>query len=202
MMTRILLIDDHAIFVAGIKRVLNDQPNTAVVADADNGDDALAEIAHTRCDLVLLDINLADENGLDVLDRIRRTSPDLPVIILSMYPESQYSRLARDRGAQGYLCKDSRAEQLISAIRVVASGRPYFRCADDVTGLPHERLSRREKDVFMSIARGEPMVSVAGRLGLSIKTIATYRTRTLEKLDLHTNAAIIRYAVRNHLVGV
>jgi two-component system invasion response regulator UvrY len=200
-MIKILLVDDHSIFVAGIRRVLNDQSGISVVAHASDGADAFRALAFGNVGLILLDLNLGDENGLDLLSQLRCEYPDLPVIVLSMYPDSQYSGIARERGASGYLCKDSRAEQLVFAIRAVGSGRLYFRSPDGAIGLPHERLSEREKDVFMSIARGEPMIRVADRLGLSIKTIATYRTRTLEKLQLSSNAAIVHYAVRNRLVS-
>jgi DNA-binding NarL/FixJ family response regulator len=170
----------------------------------------MVEARRTPCDVVLLDIGMPGRSGLDVLKQLRAEHPSLSVLILTMYPEEQYAVRALRAGAAGYLTKDSGPEELVSAVRKVASGGRYvtMRAAEslafEVQGRlrqsPHEALSDRELQVLCMIARGRTVNEIAGELTLSPKTVSTYRSRVLAKLNLRNNSEIAYYAVKEELV--
>lgn len=206
-MTDILIVDDHTIFRSGLKRLLGDEADLRVVAEAGDGAEALRLLRARPVDLVILDINLGGRSGLEVLGAIRRQSPALPVLIMSMYPEAQFAAAAFRDGANGYVSKDATPALLFDAIRRIVAGRPGPHDARVPAGIrngdagpPHYRLSAREMQIFNLIVAGTPLTEIGERMFLSVKTVSTYRSRVLEKLGLRNNAELVQYAVR-HGVG-
>lgn len=210
-MIRVLIVDDHAIFRAGLKQVIADESDLEVAGEAGNAQDAI-ELARGAGsgDVMLLDISMPDRSGLEVLKRVRQMSPQLPVLILSVYPEDQYAVRMLRAGASGYLTKESEPEQLVEAIRKVVRGGRYVspavaeRLVDelDVSRQKplHMALSDREFQILRAIAMGRSSSEIANELSLSVKTIGTYRMRVLEKMGMSRNAEIIHYAVANRLL--
>lgn len=208
---RILLADDHNIVRAGIKRMLELEFPAVVVGEASNARELFALSASGRWDVVILDVALGADNGLDALPTLKKAHPATPVIVLSMYAERQFVLRALAEGASAYLTKEQAADQeLFTAIRTVCAGRRYLgpalaeKIADHVAaprgGAPHDALSARELEVMLLLAAAKSVSEIAERLHLSVKTVSTYRTRILEKLSLSSNAEIIQYAVRSGLV--
>lgn len=208
-MINVLVVDDHAIFRSGLKRLLSDEPDIQVLAEARSGREALATIRQQRFNVVLLDINLPERSGLDVLEQIRQELPKLPVLMLSMYPEEQYSMLALKNGANGYVAKDMESSDLIEAIRQVASGGIYLTSQSATRFLlqkeqteqpPHYRLSPRELQILMHIVSGESLTQIGEKMFISVKTVGTHRAHILEKLQATSNAELVRYALRYRLI--
>jgi two-component system, NarL family, invasion response regulator UvrY len=209
-MIRVCVIDDHAVVREGLKRIIAENPGMAVTAEAADGMEAMRVIQSEPCDVVLLDITMPNRNGLDVLKQIRTDSPRLPVLILSMHAEDQYAVRVLRAGAAGYLTKESAPAKLVQAIRKVVRGGKYvstslaeklvFDLNADSTKAPHEILSDREYQVLCMIASGKTVTMIAVELGLSVKTISTYRVRILEKLNMKNNAELTRYAIKEGLV--
>ncbi len=208
---RILVADDHAIVRSGLRRILELEFPGVVVGEAATCQEVLAQATAAAWDVVILDLSLGAENGLDVLPLLRRARPALPVIVLSMYGDRQFVVRALEEGASAYLTKEAAAdEELFRAIRTVCAGRRYLgeKVAEQLAGLlagdrggqPHEALSARELEVFLLLASARSVSEIAERLRLSVKTVSTYRTRILEKMSLASNAEIIQYAVRKGLV--
>lgn len=206
----ILVVDDHAVVRRGLRQVIADEYDDVLVDEASTGQGALDAVQRRDWDAVLLDINLPDKNGLDVLKEIKVVRPALLVLILSHHSEEQYAARAYKAGAAGYLTKDSAAEELVAAIRKVLSGGRYVsssfaeRLAGHLSGEagaePHEILSDREHLVLCQIASGKTVSQIADELALSVKTISTYRARLLDKLQLANNAELMRYAIDRRLV--
>lgn len=209
-MIRILIADDHQIVRAGLARFIDDQHDMRIVAEAASGDDVLRLIDTTPLDVVLLDIAMPDKNGIDCLRIIRRSHPSLPVLILSGYPESHYAVNTLRAGANGYVSKLAPPDEIVRAIRLASRGRKYVSdaaaaCfAGEITRRSpenvHEELSAREFQVFLKLAQGNSTTSIASDLGVSVKTISTYRTRLLLKMGLATNADLTQYALRHGLI--
>ena len=209
-MIRILVADDHAIVREGVKQILGDVMDMVVKAEAAHGQEALDMVAHEHYDVVLLDITMPGRNGLETLKDIKDLRPGLPVLILSMHPEEQYAVRALRAGASGYLTKASAPDELIDAIRKVSSGGKYVTAslAEKLVaelGVPdhrsrHETLSDREYEVMCMLASGKTVKEIAEELCLSVKTISTYRTRVMEKMDMRRNAELTLYAVQNKLL--
>jgi DNA-binding NarL/FixJ family response regulator len=207
---RVLIADDHAIVRAGLKQFLAEVPDITVAGEAGSGTEALELIRQGEWDVVLLDIAMPDMTGIDVLKRLRHDRPDLPVLILSIYPEEQYAVSMLRAGASGYLTKESAPEQLEQAIRKVATGHRYVSPAlaellalevgGDAGRPAHETLSQREFQVFSKLAAGKAVSEIASELCLSVKTISTYRARILEKMGMKNNAELTYYAIKNHLI--
>lgn len=207
-MIDILMADDHTIFRRGIRRLLSDETDMRVVAEASNGQEAIEYLNSQNFDLVLLDINMGGRGGLDTLQRIRREWKKLPVVILTMYPQEQYAPVALKLGANGFLSKDRDAPELINAIRVVAAGGYYVPMdsrehigrtgASSILPL-HDSLTPREWEVLRLITKGETLTGIGQRLNLSVKTIGTYRSRLLNKLKVTSNAGLVRYCLTNDI---
>jgi len=207
---RVLLVDDHQLVRRGLAQLVHDTPGMEVAGEAGDGEGALDVLRSTQPDVVVLDLSMPGRGGLDVLQELRAQSPGSRVIILTMYPEEQYAIRSFREGAAAYLTKASAPEELIQAIRTVAAGKRYItpsvadRLAtwleDGDQRLPHESLSSRELQVLMRIGAGKEVKEVAGELNLSIKTVSTYRSRILQKMNLATNAQLIRYAIQHRLV--
>jgi two-component system invasion response regulator UvrY len=209
-MIKVLVGDDHAVVRRGLRQILAETPDVLVGGEAATGADVLRLVRAERWDVVVLDINLQGANGLEILSEIRRDRPDLPVLILTVYSEEQYALRAVKAGAAGFLNKESAPENLIEAVRKVASGGRYVtaalaeRLATFVAtkheGAPHEKLSNREFEVLKLIASGKTVGEIARELSLSVKTVSTHRTRILAKMEAKTNAELTHYAVKNKLV--
>ncbi|MGE5792127.1 MAG: response regulator [Bacteroidota bacterium] len=208
-MIRILIADDHQIVRAGLKQFIADEIDMQVVAAAATGAEALAAAARGGIDVVLLDISMPDQSGVDVLKRLKRVHPDLPVLILSGYAEQQYALNLLRGGAAGYLNKEAADSELVGAIRTVAQGRRYVsptlaqQLAADLAGGDkrlHAQLSEREFQIFRRLAAGAGVSQIAADLHLSVKTISTYRTRILEKMNMKANADLTYYAIKNGLI--
>lgn len=209
-MIRVLVADDHPIVREGLKQILADTSDIIIVGEADSGQAVLNFTASHHYDVILLDISMPGRDGLEVLKELKQQKPKLPVLILSMYPEEHYAVRVLRGGASGYLTKSSAPDELISAIRKVASGRKYISTTlaerltyelDRDTDRPvHEVLSDREYQVMHMIATGKSVKEIAEELELSVKTVSTYRARILTKLNMKNNAEIVLYAVQNKLV--
>ncbi len=213
-MYRVLIVDDHAIVRRGMMQVLEEAGDEYFFGEAENGAEAIQKIQCSSWDVVLLDIAMPGRRGIDVLAQIKQKKPKQPVLILSSYPEEQYAvRLIR-AGAAGYLNKQSAPEKLVDAVRAAVSGKKFI--SSVVAGLladnlsnhkgideeqpQHEKLSDREYHVFIQLALGVPLTEIAQELCLSVKTVATYRTRLLEKMNMRNNAELTLYAIRNQLI--
>jgi DNA-binding NarL/FixJ family response regulator len=207
---RIAIVDDHAMVRAGLRQFFADQSDFAVVAEAANGREALDVVRHGGIDVLVMDISMPGQSGVDALVAIKARVPELPVLILSGFPEEHYATTMLRHGASGYLNKDCDPEEVVRAIRMVARGRKYItagvaeRLADalgDGAGkLPHEQLSERELQVFLHLAQGETIGHLAEALSLSVKTVSTYRTRVMEKMGLSSNSELTYYAIKHGLI--
>jgi DNA-binding NarL/FixJ family response regulator len=209
-MIRVLIADDHAVVRQGLKQIFGDTPEIVVAGEATNGQEVLDKVRAETWDVVVLDMSMPDRSGLDILKQLRSERPKLPVLVLSMYSEDQYAMRVLKAGASGYLTKDSAPDELVKAIRKVVSGGRYvsallaeklaFEIGTDSSKLPHETLSDREFQVLRLIAASKSVTEIAAELSLSVKTVSTYRTRLLQKMNLTTNAELIHYAIQNRLI--
>lgn len=208
-MIRVFIADDHAVVRTGLRQFFNSTDDITIVAEASTGADVLSQLEEPVCDVLLLDINLPDINGLEVLKQVKRQQPDLPVVIFSMFSENEFALEALRAGASGYLNKDSPPGQILNALRTVATGSRFLstELAEKLLSgngsgrkkLPHEWLSEREMEVMLMMSRGVSLTHIGQKLHLSVKTISTYRARILEKLELQSNADITRYVMAHKL---
>jgi len=208
---RILVVDDHSVVRQGIKQIVADSPDIEIVGEAASGQEALDLVRARAFDVVILDIAMPGRGGLDVLRELKAEKPALKVVVLSMYPEEQYAIRSLRDGASAYLTKGSPPEELILAIRTVASGKRYITPAvadrlatyieDSSQRPPHETLSDREMEVLVLIGSGKQVSDIAEELNLSTKTVSTYRSRILLKMNMETNAQLIRYSLQHGLLG-
>ena len=207
---KILLADDHAVVRRGLKQILADDFRTAIFGEARNAQEALNLAWKEKWDIVVLDITMPGRSGLEVLRELKKTRPKLPVLVLSMHPESQFAVRVLKRGAAGYMTKESAPEELVGAIKKVLAGGRYVSSslaeklatylAGDDQKTPQELLSDREFQVLRLIASGKMVGEIARELALSVKTISTYRTRILEKMGMKNNAELMHYAMQHQLV--
>ncbi|HLP17330.1 MAG TPA: response regulator transcription factor [Bacteroidota bacterium] len=208
---RIMLADDHAMFREGVKEVLSRIQDFSVVAEAGATSEIIDAAKRVRCDVIVLDIGMPGRGGIDVLKELRQIDPRLHILILSMFPEDQYAYRAIKAGASGYLTKNKASEELIEAVRRVASGRKYIsaevaeQLAIDLerdTEKPlHARLGDREYQVLCMIASGKTVQQIARELALSVSTVSTMRVRILKKFAMKTNAELTHYAIKESLVS-
>jgi two-component system invasion response regulator UvrY len=205
---RILLVDDHPVVRHGIRQILLDGMKSVVLGEASDVATASAKMRSDAWDVVVLDLTLPGASGLDLLKEIRRERPALPVLILSMHPAAQFARRVLAAGASGYLTKDSAATELVEAIEQIRRGRMYLgsqppewaRTPTAATLSPHDKLSDREYQVLRMLGSGLTVSEIATAFGLSVKTVSTYRSRLLEKLEMRSNAEVMRYAIENGLM--
>jgi two-component system invasion response regulator UvrY len=210
-MLRVLITDDHPVVLRGLKQILADEPGFAEPGEARTAGEALRQLRDHVWDALILDINLPDQSGLEVLREVKERTPKLPVLVMSMHPEDQFAVRILKAGAAGYLTKDAAPDELIKATRKVISGGRYIssalaeKLADVLSGTsdssPHEALTDREFEVLRLIAQGKTVSEIAEQLDLSVKTVSTYRTRLLEKMGLKTNAELMAYALRRNIVS-
>jgi two-component system invasion response regulator UvrY len=207
---RVLIADDHAILRRGLKEILAREFDDATCGEAGEAAQVLDQVRCHPWDLVILDVGMPGRSGLDVLSDLKQLRPELPVLVLSMYPEDQYGKRVLRAGAVGYMNKETAPEELVKAIRRVLAGGRYVsaalaeRLASDLsedTGRPvHESLSNREFEVLRMIAAGKTNSQMAEDLHLSVTTVSTYRARLLEKMGMANNAELMRYALKNRLI--
>jgi two-component system invasion response regulator UvrY len=209
-MIRVLIADDHAVVRAGVKQILADTSDIVVAGEASSGQEALKLARQGGCDILLLDLSMPGQGGIETLKQLKAELPRLPVLVLTMYPEDQYAVRTIRAGAAGYLTKQTVADELIQALRTIHAGKRYItaavadKLADEVkhdTDQPlHASLSDREYQIFIMIARGQTVSRIAEELCLSVKTISTYRARILEKMEMKSNSELTHYAFQQNLV--
>ncbi len=206
----ILLVDDHAMLRHGLTQILEKGGDMKIAAECANGVDALKWLHDHDCDVMLLDIAMPGMGGIDLLKQLKQQKSKLPVLVISSYPEDQYALRLLKAGASGYLNKQCAAAEVVSAVRNVVSGKMHIspavaRMLTNEINLPagklaHETLSDREYQIYMLIVSAKTVKEIADATHLSSRTVSTYRTRILEKLHLHNNSELMRYAVENHLM--
>ncbi len=209
-MTSIFIADDHNLIREGLKRLIEAETDLRVVGEAANAAEVFSFFKHNTCDLIILDINLPDHSGLDVLKDLKAVLPHLKALILSMYPEDRFAFRALKAGANGYITKESANTEMIKAIRKVLDGRKYisenlveqlaYSFGNNPNKKEFEKLSDREFQVLLQIGSGKSVNEIASNLNLSASTVNTYRNRVLEKMGMKTNLELIYYCVKSGLV--
>ncbi|MEF7615754.1 response regulator transcription factor [Aquincola sp. MAHUQ-54] len=210
-MIRIAIVDDHAIVRAGLRQFFSDQVDLRVVGEASNGREALELVRKGEIDVLLMDLSMPDQSGIDALIAIKARMPDLPVLILSGFPEEHYATTLLKQGASGYLNKECDPQDIVNAIRTVHRGRKYVSPgvaqllalglqAGGTDKAPHETLSERELQVFLRLAKGETVGHISDGMALSVKTVSTYRSRVMEKMNLASNSDLTYYALKHGLI--
>jgi two-component system, NarL family, invasion response regulator UvrY len=210
-MINIGIVDDHAMVRCGLREFLTEHTDLRVLGEADSGRAAI-ELVRTipELNVLVMDLSMPGQSGSDTVAMLHAKAPDLRILILSGYPEEQYARNLLRQGAAGYLNKACEPLEIVQAIRTIALGRRYISAVvaellaqgldNKLTGPVHDHLSRREREVFIKLARGEKAAAVALNLSVSVKTVSTYRTRLLEKMNLTSNSDLTYYAVKNNLI--
>lgn len=209
-MIRLLIVDDHAILRAGLRHLLADCADIAVAGEAGNGLDALAKIRAEKWDAVVLDMTMPGKSGIELIKQIKGEYPKLPILILSMHKEDLYAVRALRAGASGYLCKDNAESQLEHAIRKVVGGGLFINPAvaeklamgmltHTPDAPPHTFLSDREYQIFQYIVAGKGVTDIGRELNLSVKTVSSYKTRIMQKMNLSNAADLVRYAIKHGL---
>ncbi|MCA3845061.1 MAG: response regulator transcription factor, partial [Burkholderia sp.] len=208
-MIRVILADDHAVMRDGLRYILEMAGGFEIVGEASDGSATLALAERAAADVLLLDLSMPAPTGIELIRLVKSHAPSLRTLVLTMHAEAQYAARAFKAGATGYLTKDSATAELVEAVGKVAAGGVYVSpsAAESLArtlrapaqALPHERLSTRELDVMRRIVAGQTVTQIASELALSAKTVSTYKTRILEKMELPHEAALVRYAVRHDL---
>lgn len=209
-MKKILLVDDHQIVIQGLRNLIALETDMEVADEASSGDEALKLVRKNHYDVMVLDISMPDKNGVDTLHELKHIAPDLPVLMLSGYAEEQYALNLMRSGCKGYLSKDADSDEIIHAIRTVAKGKKYissqlaelmsYSLNNPTEKQLHELLSEREFQVFFKLASGLSPTEIGEDLHISIKTVSTYRSRILEKMQLKNNADLTYYAIKYGLI--
>jgi DNA-binding NarL/FixJ family response regulator len=209
-MIRIAIVDDHALVRAGLRQFLGEHVDFRIVAECATAREVMDVVRQELADVILLDISMPGTSGVDALQAIKARAPNLAVLILSSFPEEHYATTLLRQGASGYLAKDCEPDEIVKAIRTVALGRRYITAgvaerlaaglAEPLQKAPHELLSEREFQVFLRLAKGETIGHMADSMALSVKTVSTYRTRVMEKMNLASNSDLTYYALKNGLI--
>lgn len=209
-MIKILIVDDHSLIRVGLKQVISDVDDIVVAGEAASGQEAYEQVMENNFDVVLLDINMPGENGVETLKRIKSKKPDIDVIMLSVYPEDQYAVRAIKAGASGYLTKDTDMSVMLDAIRKVYEGGRYISpvLAESLAAYVekdserplHEKLSDREFQVMRMLTKGKKIKEIAEELYLSESTVTTYKSRIMNKLDIRNDVQLAIYAMKHNLV--
>ena len=209
-MIKVLMVDDHIMVREGIKRIIDDTNDIDIVAEAASGEEALKVLNNIGVDIVLLDISMPGKNGIQTLKEIKKHNPTMKVLMLSMHAEEQYAMRAIKAGASGYLTKDSASDKLVTAIRKIEQGRKHI--SPEVAELLvtdiyhneekdlHSLLSDREFEILKCIIKGDSLKKIASNLSISDKTVSTYRSRLLKKLNLTNTADLIKYGINQNLL--
>ncbi len=209
-MINILIADDHPFIRQGLKKVLETSKDMLVLDEAANGSEVLDKLRRHKVDVIILDISMPGESGLELIKTLKKEFPRLRVLVLSAHPEDQYALRALKSGASGYLTKEAATAELIGAIHKISNGGKYisasmaetlaFAIESDSEKLPHEKLSNREYEVMLMIASAKSVREIAEELSLSEKTIGTYRSRILENMEMKNSSEITYYAMKNRLI--
>ena len=209
-MIKIGIVDDHAIVRSGLRQFFSDHVDLRVAGEASNGREAIDLVRNTEIDVLVMDLSMPGQSGLDALAMLRAKAPDMGLLILSGYPEEHYAMNLIRQGASGYLNKECEPTEIVEAIRTIALGRRYITpvvaelLAQQLhrkdSALAHEQLSEREFQVFLKLAKGATAGEIAEILSLSVKTVSTYRTRLMEKMALSSNSDLTYYALKNGLI--
>jgi len=209
-MLRILIADDHTVVRKGLRQILLDEFPGAEIGEVADGGELIKKVMSAKWDVVVSDLSMPGRSGLDALQQIKLTHPDLPVLILSIHPEEQYALRALKSGASGYLSKDTAPDELVKAVQKVLLGKKYISQAiaeklantfsSDASMQPHENLSDREFDVMKFLANGKSVSEIADTLSLSVTTVSTYRARIMAKMNLKSNSDLTKYAIENNLL--
>lgn len=208
--TRVLLADDHNLVRAGVRRILESQPGFEVVGEVADGAAALAALATTRPDVLVLDLSMPGMDGFELLQRARAAAPDVKRLVLSMHQDPEYVARAVREGADGYLLKDSAVQDLVNAIEAVRAGRTFYspevqRSLSEVAygggASPLDELTTREREVLKCIAEGLSSKDIAARFDISTRTVETHRANLMRKLTVRSVAQLVRLAIREGLVG-
>jgi len=209
-MIRVLIADDHSLIREGFKKIISREVDLKVVGEAQNSNEVLQFLSRNECDVIVLDISMPEKSGLDLLSELGEYYGRIAVLILSMHPEERFAIRALKAGASGYITKERAPEELVQAIRKIYKGGKYItstlaeklamNIGRDAEKLPHERLSNREFQVFLSLAMGKPVAEIAKELFLSQSTINTYRARIFDKMNMNNHSELIHYAIRNKLI--
>ena len=209
-MIRVGIVDDHAIVRTGLRQFLAEHIDLRVTGEAANGAEALEMVRRNDLDVLVMDLAMPGQSGVDALAAIRACTPTLPVLILSSFPEQHFATALLRQGASGYLNKECEPSEIVEAIRTIALGKRYITptvaelLAQQLNrkndALPHEQLSEREFQVFLKLAKGQTAGDIADSLSLSVKTVSTYRTRLMEKMSLSSNSDLTYYALKNKLI--
>lgn len=207
---KILICDDHKIVREGLRQILQQLEEVSSIAEASNGWEACAVLKDGYIDIMLLDISLPDKNGLEVLQSVKEKWPSTNVLILSMHPQEQYAIRALKLGASGYLTKDTASEELLMAVRKISAGGKYIsqslaenmaiRFDQKNQRQKHELLSQREFEIMIQLANGKSLLEIGNSLCISDKTVSTYRSRIMEKMELNKNTELVRYCLENELI--
>ncbi|MFY9530186.1 MAG: response regulator transcription factor [Candidatus Acidiferrales bacterium] len=210
---RILIADDHDLMRRGLKTLLESRPGWQICGEAHTGSEAIAKAEDLRPDVAIVDITMPELNGVDAARRIRKTSPKTEVLVLSMHYADQLIRDTVEAGARGYVVKSDSERDLVAAVEALANHKPFFTpCATEVllthldspSGTPilgsKGRLTSREREIVQLLSEGKSSKEVASVLDISVKTAETHRANIMRKLEIHSVAGIVRYAVRNQLV--
>ena len=209
-MLRILIADDHTVVRKGLKQILLEEFSNALIAEVPDAEELIRKVMAEKWDVVVSDLSMPGRSGLDALQQIKLSFPDMPVLILSIHPEEQYALLALKSVASGYLSKDTAPDELVKAVKKVLLGKKYIsqsiaeKLADSISSpsskQPHENLSDREFDVMKLLANGKSVSDIAEMLSLSVTTVSTYRARVMTKMNLRSNSDLTKYAIEKNLI--
>lgn len=207
---KLLIVDDHVLIREGLKKTLSGERDLAVVGEADNVVELFKVLEHVTPDIILLDITMPGESGLDALKELHAKYPHAPVLILTFHPEHRFAVRALKAGASGYITKESATEELVQAVRKIAGGGKYVsnalaeQLASELDGWddrpPHKTLSDREFQVMRLFAQGKKSSEIAAQLSVSVNTVNTYRMRVLQKMKMQSDVELSRYAVEHGLI--
>jgi DNA-binding NarL/FixJ family response regulator len=207
---KILICDDHKIVRDGLRQILHQLGGSTLIDEAQDGNEAFNLLKKQTFDILLLDISLPNMNGLEVLKTVKMKWPLTNVLMLSMMPQEQYAILALKLGASGYLTKDTASEELLLAIRKVSEGGKYIsntlaenlalHLTQNTQGQKHELLSGREFEIMIKLANGKSLLEIGNELFISDKTVSTYRSRIMEKMELSKNTELTRYCIEHNLI--
>ena len=207
---KILIADDHAVVRAGLIQIISELSEITHVDEAENGEQVISLVDNNDYKLIILDISMPKRSGLEVLSILSKSHPEIPILILTVYPENQYAKKVLQAGAAGFIAKHSEPDELKRAILKIAEGGKYiskelaehiaFEMFGNKSQILHDALSLREFEVMRLLASGKSISTIASELSLSVKTISTYRSRIIEKTKLKNNAEITRYCISNNLV--
>jgi two-component system, NarL family, invasion response regulator UvrY len=209
-MLRILIADDHSVVRKGLIQILLDEFPTAEIVEVADAEALIKKVMTAKWDVVISDLSMPGRSGLDALQQVKLSHPDLPVLILSIHPEEQYAIRALKSGASGYLSKDTAPDELVKAVQRVLLGKKYISepiaeklantFSSDAASQPHESLSDREFDVMKLLANGKSVSEIAEMLSLSVTTVSTYRSRVMVKMTMKSNSDLTKYAIENKLI--